>query len=103
MSIRTPSGDGLEERSWVRGYFICCHKALVHLFSFSQLVICANFLDAILDRTKIHNLLMANTPTHVIFLFQSGCDNSIFLAVPDWYSNNFCRVLELVQTYETIL
>ena len=28
----------------------------------------------------------------------SGCDNSIFLAVPDWYSDNFCRVPELVQT-----
>ena len=28
----------------------------------------------------------------------TGCDNSKFSAVPDWYSNDYCHVLELVQT-----
>ena len=27
-----------------------------------------------------------------------GYDNSKFSAVPDWYSNDYCHVLELVQT-----
>ena len=25
---------------------------------------------------------------------EAGCDNSRFLVVPDWYSNNYCRVLD---------
>jgi hypothetical protein len=28
----------------------------------------------------------------------AGCENSKFLVVPDWFSNDYCRVLELVQT-----
>ena len=31
----------------------------------------------------------------------SGCDNSKFSAVPDWYSNDYCHVLELVQTWDS--
>ena len=31
-------------------------------------------------------------------LANAGCDNSKFSAVPDWYSNDYCHVLELVQT-----
>ena len=28
----------------------------------------------------------------------TGCDNSRFLVVPDWYANDYCRVLALVHT-----
>jgi hypothetical protein len=38
---------------------------------------------------------------HHFKVTEPGYDNSIFLAVPGWYSNNFFRVLELVQTYES--
>jgi hypothetical protein len=28
----------------------------------------------------------------------TGCDNSRFLGLPDWYANGCCRVLALEQT-----
>ena len=28
----------------------------------------------------------------------TGCDNPIFLVVPDWYANDYCRVLALEPT-----
>jgi hypothetical protein len=37
---------------------------------------------------------------YLINLLMSGCDNSRFLVVPDWYTNGCCRVLELVQTHD---
>ena len=36
-----------------------------------------------------------------IYIYISGCDNSKFSAVPDWYSNDCCHVLELVQTWDS--
>jgi hypothetical protein len=42
---------------------------------------------------KLGNIVAEKLRKHL-----SGCDNSIFLAVPDWYSDNFCRVPGLVQT-----
>jgi hypothetical protein len=46
----------------------------------------------------INCMLNIQTQHKIIFIVKPGCDNSIFLAVPGWYSDNFCRVPDLVQT-----
>ena len=44
------------------------------------------------------------TPRKFIADFDpSGCDNSRFLGVPDWYANGCCRVIALEQTQYSIL
>jgi hypothetical protein len=36
-------------------------------------------------------------------MYNTGCDHSRFLVVPDWYANGCCRVLALEQTQYSML
>ena len=56
-------------------------------------------LSYIVDNTlHLHRLILIIKGKYML---SSGCSNSRSLLVPDWYSNRYCRVLELVHKGKT--
>jgi hypothetical protein len=80
-----------------------CHKEFCRLFSE-----CKGFKSGLLSilsllSSEIFSQSLKRYPCEdVLCIFQSGYNNSRFLIVPDWYTNGYCHVLELVQTHKSI-